>query len=76
VRVWNDRGAVRVPLRVSERVLSGVAELPSGAWVTWDDAGVDVRGCPNTLTSDEGTAWGQSSTQQTVLVEVGLPPAS
>ena len=55
---------------MSEGLLAGVAELPSGAWVTWDEDGVDVRGCPNTLTSDEGTAWGQSSTQQTVLVEV------
>jgi anaerobic dimethyl sulfoxide reductase subunit A len=71
VRVWNARGTVVVPLQISERVLSGVAELPSGAWVNWNEDGVDVRGCPNTLTSDEGTAWGQSSTQQTVLVEVG-----
>jgi anaerobic dimethyl sulfoxide reductase subunit A len=70
VRVWNERGAVLVPLRVSDHLLTGVAELQSGAWVTWDEHGVDVRGCPNTLTSDEGTAWGQSSTQQTVLVEV------
>ncbi|HEX5450760.1 MAG TPA: molybdopterin dinucleotide binding domain-containing protein, partial [Candidatus Limnocylindrales bacterium] len=70
VRVWNERGAVLVPLRVSERLLAGVAELPSGAWVTWDERGLDVRGSPNTLTSDDGTAWGQSSTQQTVLVEV------
>jgi anaerobic dimethyl sulfoxide reductase subunit A len=70
VRVWNERGAVLVPLRVSEHLLSGVAELLSGAWVSWDRDGVDVHGCANTLTSDEGTAWGQSSTQQTVLVEV------
>jgi len=76
VRVWNERGAVQVPLRVSDRLLAGVAELPSGAWVTWDERGVDVRGCPNTLTSDDGTAWGQSSTQQTVLVEVGSPSGS
>jgi anaerobic dimethyl sulfoxide reductase subunit A len=71
VRVWNDRGAVRVPVRISTRLTAGVAELQSGAWVTWDEHGLDVRGCPNTLTSDDGTAWGQSSTQQTVLVEVG-----
>ena len=70
VRVWNERGAVLVPLRVSDNLLAGVAELLSGAWVSWDQDGVDVRGCANTLTSDEGTAWGQSSTQQTVLVEV------
>jgi anaerobic dimethyl sulfoxide reductase subunit A len=76
VRVWNDRGAVLVPLRINERLMAGVAELPSGAWVTWDEQGLDVRGCANTLTSDEGTAWGQSSTQQTVLVEVGLASAS
>jgi anaerobic dimethyl sulfoxide reductase subunit A len=74
VRVWNERGTVQVPVRVSERVLAGVAELPSGAWVTWDEHGVDIRGCPNTLTSDDGTAWGQSSTQQTVLVEVSPSP--
>jgi anaerobic dimethyl sulfoxide reductase subunit A len=75
VRVWNDRGAVLVPVRVSDGLLAGVAELPSGAWVTWDEDGVDVRGCPNTLTSDAGTDWGQSSTQQTVLVEVSAAPA-
>jgi anaerobic dimethyl sulfoxide reductase subunit A len=73
VRVWNDRGEVLVPLRSSDNLLPGVAMLPSGAWTTWDANGVEVRGCANALTSDEGTAWGRSSIQQTVLVEVSGP---
>ncbi|MBI4199726.1 MAG: molybdopterin-dependent oxidoreductase [Chloroflexi bacterium] len=70
VRVWNERGACIVPLRVSDNVMPGVATLPSGSWVKWGDDGADMGGCPNSLTSDEGTAWGHSSIQQTVLVEV------
>jgi anaerobic dimethyl sulfoxide reductase subunit A len=71
VRVWNDRGACVVPLRVSPGLARGVAVLPSGAWVRWGEDGADLGGCPNTLTSDDGTAWGRASIQQTVLVEVG-----
>jgi anaerobic dimethyl sulfoxide reductase subunit A len=74
VSVWNDRGQVNARLRTSDNVTPGVAILPSGAWLTWDDAGHGVRGCPNNLTSDMGTAWGQSSVQQTVLVEVSPAP--
>jgi len=70
VRVWNGRGEMLVPLRTSENLMPGVAMLPSGAWAMWDAREVEVRGCANALTSDEGTAWGQSSIQQTVLVEV------
>lgn len=70
VRVWNDRGACLVQLRVSADVLPGVALLPSGAWVRWGEDGADQGGCPNTLTCDEGTAWGRASIQQSVLVEV------
>ncbi len=76
VRVWNERGEVRVPLRTSDNLMPGVAMLPSGAWTTWDDDGVEVRGCANALTSDDGTAWGRSSIQQTVLVEVSAALAS
>jgi anaerobic dimethyl sulfoxide reductase subunit A len=70
VKVWNERGEVHVPLRASDNLLPGVAMLPSGAWTSWNADGVEVRGCANALTSDEGTAWGRSSIQQTVLVEV------
>lgn len=72
VRVWNDRGACLVPLAVSADVMPGVAVLPTGAWVRWGVDGTDEGGCPNTLTSDAGTDWSQSSVQQSVLVEVGL----
>jgi anaerobic dimethyl sulfoxide reductase subunit A len=75
VRVWNDRGSCVVVLRVSDGVTRGVAVLPSGAWVRWGAGGDDEGGCPNTLTSDAGTAWSCSSIQQTALVEVSRVPA-
>jgi anaerobic dimethyl sulfoxide reductase subunit A len=64
VLVRNARGEVRVPLRTSSGQMPGVAVLNAGGW------DVAERGCPNVLTTDTGTAWGQSSTQQSVLVEV------
>ncbi|MBI4491601.1 MAG: molybdopterin-dependent oxidoreductase [Chloroflexi bacterium] len=75
VRVWNERGACLVPLRISANLTPGVAVLLAGAWVQWDADQNDVGGCPNTLTSDAGTAWGRSSIQQTVLVEVAAAEA-
>lgn len=70
VRVFNDRGACVVPLRIHSGVVRGLAVLPAGAWVDWGEDGADHGGCPNTLTCDDGTAWGRSSIQQTALVEV------
>lgn len=38
VLAYNHRGACRVPLRVSDTVLPGVALLPAGAWPDWKRA--------------------------------------
>jgi biotin/methionine sulfoxide reductase len=74
VRVANDRGALLATATVSDLVMPGVVQLPTGAWYT--PAMVDgrltcVHGNPNAVTSDRGTSsLAQGSTGQHCLVEV------
>jgi anaerobic dimethyl sulfoxide reductase subunit A len=70
VRVWNDRGTMVLPCRVTPRIMPGVVNIPQGAWWTPDSDGVDRRGCINVLTSERWTplAWGNA--QHTIMVQV------
>ena len=52
VRVFNDRGEVRIPARVTERIMPGVVALPQGAWFAPDENGIDHGGCANVLTKN------------------------
>ena len=52
VKIYNDRGKMIVPVRVTERIMPGVADLPQGAWYDPDVDGVDLGGCANILTND------------------------
>lgn len=70
VRVYNDRGQLTIPVKVTERIAKGVVAIPQGAWFTPDKEGCDNRGCINTLTSLRPTAISKANAQHTNLVEV------
>lgn len=69
VRVFNDRGAIDIRARVTERIMPGVVDVPRGAWYSPDGDGVDRAGCASVLTSDDHSPGG-SFTSNSVLVEV------
>lgn len=70
VKVFNDRGALMIPVKVTPRIIPGVVAIPQGAWWTPDDKGVDQRGCINTLTTHRPTPLAKGNPQHTNLVEV------
>ena len=69
VRVFNDRGEVIVPVRITERIMPGVVDLPQGAWYRPDARGRDRGGCANVLTRDTRSPGGAACCN-TALVEV------
>ncbi|MFQ5825821.1 MAG: molybdopterin-dependent oxidoreductase, partial [Dehalococcoidia bacterium] len=53
VRIFNDRGTVVLPARVSGRIMPGVVDIPEGAWYAPDSEGIDRGGSPNVLLRDD-----------------------
>jgi anaerobic dimethyl sulfoxide reductase subunit A len=69
VRVFNNRGEIRIPARVTERIMPGVVDVPQGAWYDPDENGVDRGGCANVLTRDAYSPGGATN-YNTALVQV------
>jgi anaerobic dimethyl sulfoxide reductase subunit A len=69
VRAFNDRGVVELPVRVTERIMPGVVDVPHGAWFDPGEDGVDRGGCANVLTKDAYSPGG-SFPYNTALVQV------
>jgi len=69
VRVFNDRGQMIIPARVTERIMPGVVDIPQGAWYDPDENGIDRGGCCNVLTRDEHSPGG-AFCSNTSLVQV------
>lgn len=69
VRVFNDRGEMIIPAKVTERIMPGVVDIPQGAWYDPDQKGVDRGGCANILTKDDVSP-GEAFPSNTCLVQV------
>lgn len=72
VLVWNRRGSVRLPARLTRRVMPGTAAMAQGGWYTPDARGIDRRGCINVLTSQMPTPLAFGNGQHTNLVQIRL----
>jgi anaerobic dimethyl sulfoxide reductase subunit A len=69
VKVFNERGATILPVRVTNRIMPGVVDIPHGAWYNPDENGVDRAGSVNVLTRDKASPGG-SFPSNTSLVQV------
>jgi anaerobic dimethyl sulfoxide reductase subunit A len=69
VRVFNDRGEVRIRATLTERIMPGVVAIPQGSWFNPDENMVDRGACPNTLNSERYSPCG-SFTWNSALVQV------
>lgn len=70
VRVFNDRGQIQTRALVTPRIVPGAISVPQGAWVRFDDKGVDHGGAVNVLTSLHPTPLAKGNGQHTALVQV------
>ncbi|HDH3098553.1 TPA: molybdopterin-dependent oxidoreductase, partial [Escherichia coli] len=72
VRVYNHRGEVRLPAKVTPRILPGVSAMGQGAWHEANMSGdkIDHGGCVNTLTTLRPSPLAKGNPQHTNLVEI------
>jgi anaerobic dimethyl sulfoxide reductase subunit A len=72
VKIFNQRGALLLPCRLTARILPGVVDIPQGAWWQPDESGLDLGGNINVLTSTRWTPFAFGTTQHTLMVQVEL----
>jgi anaerobic dimethyl sulfoxide reductase subunit A len=70
VKVYNQRGALILPCRLTKRIMPGVVDIPQGAWWTPDKDGICRAGSINVLTSERLTPLAFGNAQHTIMVEV------
>lgn len=70
VKVYNDRGTMLIPVKLTARTIPGVVCVPQGAWYTPDENGIEQRGSLNVITNQKATPLAKGNTQHTNLVQV------
>lgn len=72
VKVFNDRGEVRVAAKVTPRIIPGVVAMGQGAWHQANMSGdrVDHGACMNTLTTQRPSPLAKGNPQHTNLIQI------
>lgn len=72
VRVFNGRGELRIPAKVTPRIMPGVTAMGQGAWHEANMTGdrVDHGSCINTLTTHRPSPLAKGNPQHTNLVDI------
>ncbi len=70
LKVWNDRGEIRVPAKITERIIPGVIAMGQGSWYAPDRKGVDRGACMNTLTTQRPSPLAKANPQHSNLVDI------
>ncbi|HOE14546.1 MAG TPA: molybdopterin-dependent oxidoreductase [Candidatus Saccharicenans sp.] len=70
VKVFNERGALLLPCRLTLKIRPGVVAIPQGAWWEPDEEGLDHGGNINVLTSERWSPYAFGNTQHTIMVQV------
>ncbi|PVZ86214.1 dimethyl sulfoxide reductase subunit A [Serratia sp. S1B] len=72
VRIFNARGEVRVPAKVTPRIMPGVVAMGQGAWHQADMKGdrIDHGACMNTLTTQRPSPLAKGNPQHTNLIQI------
>lgn len=73
VEAFNDRGVIKLPAFVTERIKEGVIAISEGGWLKKDKDGKDIGGSINVLTTAEyATPIANGNPQHTNLADVRL----
>ncbi|MFA6481176.1 MAG: molybdopterin dinucleotide binding domain-containing protein, partial [Bacteroidales bacterium] len=70
VLVFNDRGKISLPCRITPRIMPGVVSVPQGAWTVPGPDGTDTNGNINVLSSEKWTPLAFGNAQHTIMVEI------
>ena len=70
LKIWNDRGEIRVIAKVTPRIMPGVIAMGQGSWYAPDRKGVDLGACMNTLTTQRPSPLAKGNPQHSNLVEI------
>lgn len=72
IRIFNERGEVRIHAKVTPRIIPGVVALSEGAWHQADMFGdkVDHSGCVNVLTTQRPSPLAKGNPQHSNLVQI------